>query len=52
MPSAMVGEVFGFLILLSKILEEIGRVMKRKGGSGDSSRKKNTRFLGWRDGES
>lgn len=36
MPSAMVGEVIGFLILLSKILEEIARVMKRKGGSGDS----------------
>lgn len=35
-PSAMVGEITGFLILLNKILKETGMVMKRKDGSGDS----------------
>lgn len=40
MSSWRIGEVIGFLLLLSKILEEIGRCMKRRSGRGDWKEKK------------
>lgn len=41
MLNSMIGEVIGFLSLLGKILEEMGRGIKKRGsGSGNSERKK------------
>lgn len=36
----MIGKVIGFLILCSKILEEIGKGIKRKSDRGDSASQK------------
>lgn len=48
MSRSMIGEVNDFLILLRKILEEVGRSIKRRGSGGDWEGKENTDF--W-DGE-
>lgn len=47
MSSSTMGEVIGFLTLLGKILEAIGRSVKRRGGHNDSGRER--KCLGWRD---
>lgn len=49
MSNRRIGEVVDFFLLLSKILEEIRRGLKRSGGD-HFGRKRKYRFLGWREG--